>query len=217
MVEVCQTADSETHNSRGGAQHDGSGSPGVIRVVAFSRGQGHPAHIGSGPDPRHASRIPVGSETHCRRRSPIPAIVDIHPVAVMMSGVSEGLGGNPGVVPIIVSPPAFGEGGPPGADSSGSPKLAPLSLVVHTFPSAVLFEIVCLILQFRRKIPNGVTLHAHPLGPQGVTALIPIIPIRIHIGFSCPHLAGIGDDRGRPWNHLVLRLVTSVNKGYRTL
>jgi len=174
------------------ADHADARSPPSVGVVWFKRREGEPSDVHARAYPCDPARIPAGagipdrsnhdSTNHAHRWCPIPASARIgaDPVAVMVRRVAEVFLGNPGLVFVPFSPSAFGERFPVFLDLGRTPHGSLLAFVLDGVPSTVFIQVISVVLEFRRHVADGVSLHVHALRPQVIAGRVPVIPIGIH-------------------------------------
>jgi hypothetical protein len=161
----------------GSCHYDGSGKPGAMTIVRFPRRQWKPSHLRIRMDPAHSARVPAAATSVSRSHMdssdrpgpiPAPAVIDVDPVSVMVSHITEGFLGNPTLIAVPFRPSSLGKGRPVLADICRPPHLTILSFVLNPFPPAILVQNRSLILQIRRQVSHRLSFYLQSLGPEFV-------------------------------------------------
>jgi hypothetical protein len=184
--------------------YDRSWSPTAVTVVGLTRSQGYPTDVDTEVYPGYSPRIPGKSDINVRAtnvnpdvthgRGPIPMTSHEYPAAVVVSYVSKWLVRNPGVVPIPDDPSACGKWCPSNADIKGTPEIVVCPVVIDSFPPAMLFQDVSVMMQHWREIFYRFSLYPHPFGPQSVSLPVPRMPIRVRMSLSGCNLPIVRED-----------------------
>ncbi len=224
MGNVSERSDGDPHAPRGSTHSPydhGTRKPRTMAVVRFPGSQGHPSDIRLRVDPGHPPRRPAAAtpvgRTHGdpgHRRGPVPAsvLLDIGPISVMVSHVTERFVGDPAVVIIPFRPSPLAERGPVGVHMGRTPHHPVLTVVIDSIPPSIFFELIGLVMKAFRDIPDGVPLHLKASVPDVVPLRVPIIPLSINRSVIGSHNATVGNQGIGTGNDLIPALVALQNK-----
>ena len=194
--------------------HGGAPAPVPVAVVGLVRGERHPADGAVIVQPAHPARVPAEAEEQGRgpahrahhRRRPVPGTgrVDVHPRAVVVGHVAERLVRHPAVVAVVDDPAAGGVGPPVRLDPGGPPQVVVGALVADPLPAAVLLQRGRFLADGLGQVVGGAAGGVQAPGPVVVTQYVPIVPAGVHRAVARFGAGAVGDDRGKPFPHLVL-------------